>query len=81
MARDLTSSEWGRVYAHAWLDPEFHDQLSTDPASAVKSYLGLADSDAVRVHAVPAAPADLSKDQLESIRSGDSPNLLAAYCC
>jgi hypothetical protein len=82
MARQITASEWGRIIAHAWIDPTFADELSTDPAKAAKSFLGLDVNAQVRVFEVPAKPADLSQPQLEDIRSGNTPGpFVAAYSC
>jgi hypothetical protein len=82
MARRVTQSEWGRITAHAWLDAAFAKQLSTDPAAAVKGFLGLDPSSEVEVFEVPPKPADLSKPQLEDIRSGKAAGILVPpYCC
>jgi hypothetical protein len=82
MSRQVTQSEWGRIVAHAWLDPAFAQKLSTDPAAAVKGFLGLDPGSEVHVLEVPPKPADLSHPQLEDIRSGKSAGvLIAPFSC
>jgi hypothetical protein len=82
MARQITAGEWGRIIAHAWLDPNFANALSTDPAKAAKSFLQLDPSTEVNVFQVPAKPADLSQPQLEDIRNGKTASPYAApYSC
>jgi hypothetical protein len=34
----LTNTEWGKIYAKAWTDPEFRKLLETDPTKAIKAY-------------------------------------------
>jgi hypothetical protein len=75
-ARPITQSEWGRIIAHAWLDPKFADQLSKEPAMAVRNFLKL-DADAVvHVFEVPPMPGDLTKAQLSDISSGKADRLI-----
>jgi hypothetical protein len=82
MAREITHGEWGRIVAHAWLDPKFAHELSTDPAKAARGFLGLDPSAEVRVFEVPPKPADLSHGQIEDIRSGKAVGLMMApYSC
>lgn len=82
MARQITASEWGRIIAHAWIDPTFEQALSTDPAKAAKSFLQLDPNSEVHVFEVPAKPADLSQPQLEDIRSGKTVGpYMAPYSC
>jgi hypothetical protein len=82
MSRQVTQSEWGRIVAHAWLDPAFAQKLSTDPAAAVKGFLGVDPSSEVHVLDVPPRPADLTQPQLEDIRSGKSAGvLIAPFSC
>jgi len=82
MARQITASEWGRLIAHAWIDPTFAHELSTDPAKAARSFLELDPNTEVHVFEVPARPADLSHPQLEDIRSGKTAGaFLAPYSC
>jgi hypothetical protein len=82
MARQITASEWGRIIAHAWIDPTFGHALSTDPAKAAKSFLGLDPDTEVHVFEVPAKPADLSQPQLEDIRNGKTAGpYVAPYSC
>jgi hypothetical protein len=78
MAREITNGEWGRIIAHAWTDPGFAHALTTDPAKAAKSFLGLDASMEVHVYELPPKPADLTAQQLEDIRSGKSFALLPA---
>jgi hypothetical protein len=82
MARQITPGEWGRIIAHAWMDPAFARELSADPAKAAKSFLGLAPNAEVSVFDIPPKPADLSHPQLEDIRSGKTATaFLAPYSC
>jgi len=83
VARKITHSEWGRIVAHAWLDPKFAHELSTDPAKAAKGFLGLDANTELHVFEVPPKPADLSQPQLEEIRSGKAMGLVAVapYSC
>jgi hypothetical protein len=74
MARQVTSQEWGRIIAMAWLDPGFSRELSTDPAKAVKRFLHLEHTTEVEILQVPAKPEDLSRPQLEDIRDGRTLN-------
>ncbi len=74
MAREITPKEWGRIIANAWIDPAFSAELSTNPAKAVRSFLGLDAGTEVHVVEVPARPADLTQPQLEDIRSGKAPS-------
>ena len=80
MIRELTSKEWGRIYAHAWLDTEFAEHLSVDPATAVKGYLDIDPDAKVRVHPIPPQPADLSAEQLNDVRSGKT-HYIAMFSC
>lgn len=81
MAHRITPGEWGRILANAWIDPAFADKLSTDPASAAKSFLGLDPATEVRFE-LPAKPADLSMSQLDDIRSGKTVSAyLPMYSC
>ena len=77
MSRQVTHSEWGRIVAHAWLDPAFAQKLSTDPAAAVKGFLGVDPSSEVHVLDVPPKPADLTQPQLEDIRDGKARGTIA----
>ena len=82
MARQITTGEWGRIVANAWIDPTFAKQLSADPANAAKSFLGLAPNTDVSVFEIPPKPADLSHAQLEDIRSGKTVSaFLPAFSC
>jgi hypothetical protein len=83
MARDVTTAEWGRIIANAWLDPAFAHALTTDPAKAAKSFLGLTAHEELNLFEVPAKPADLSKPQLEEIRDGKAKGVIAipAFSC
>jgi len=82
MARHVTPSEWGRIIAHAWIDSSFAHDLSTDPAKAVTSFLGIDPKTPIRVLEIPAKPADLSHAQLEDIRSGKTASaFLPMYSC
>ena len=73
MAHQITASEWGRIVAHAWIDPGFAQELSADPAKAARSFLKLDPNSDVRFQ-LPAKPADLSHPQIEDIRSGKTAN-------
>jgi hypothetical protein len=66
----LTPVEWGKIVANAWIDPNFGDKLTTEPAEAIRSFLKL-DADAeVQIWEIPPKPADLSRQQIEDIRDG-----------
>lgn len=84
MSRVVTHGEWGRIVAHAWLDPAFAKELSTDPSKAVKSYLGLDPNSEIGVFEIPPRPGDIGDAQLEDVRSGRA-NLAATpaqpFCC
>jgi len=79
MTRAVTTSEWGRIVANAWLDPSFAHQLSTDPSKAVKSFLSLDPKTEVLMFEIPPKPADLIDSQLEDIRSGRSEGTIIPY--
>jgi hypothetical protein len=82
MTRKITQSEWGRIIANAWIDPNFAHQLATDPGKAARSFLGLDPNTEVGVFEVPPKPADLSAGQLQDIRSGKMATaFLAPYSC
>ncbi len=82
MARQITPGEWGRVFAHAWIDPKFSHELSTDPARAVKSFLAIDPKTEVQLLQIPPKPADLTQPQLEDIRSGKTVSaFLAPFSC
>ena len=82
MARELTTAEWGRIVANAWLDPVFAQELTIDPAKAAKKFLGLPAHEDVRLLDIPPKPADLTQPQLEDIRSGKSAGvLIAPFSC
>ena len=38
MADELTSKDWGKIHAKAWLDPDFRYLLETDPTKAIRQY-------------------------------------------
>ncbi len=81
MARHVTPAEWGRIIAHAWIDPAFAHELSIDPAMAAKKFLGLDPHAEVRVFEVPARPSDLSQPQVEDIRDGTTVAFMPLYSC
>ncbi len=82
MAHAVTQVEWGRVIAHAWLDPAFAHELSLDPAKAVKKFLALDPNSDVEVLEIPPKPGDLSNSQLADVASGKT-NLVhfSKFCC
>jgi hypothetical protein len=82
MARKVTQGEWGRIIANAWLDPAFAQKLSTDPAAAVKDFLGLDAKSDLQVFEVPPKPADLTHAQLQDVKAGKAPgHMVAPYGC
>jgi hypothetical protein len=82
MARQITHSEWGRIIAHAWMEPTFAHELSTDPARAARTFLGLDPKTEVNVFQIPPKPGDLSQSQIEDIRSGKTVSaFMAPYSC
>ena len=70
MTHAVTQIEWGRIVAHAWLDPVFAHELSTDPSKAVKKFLALDPHSDVTVLEIPPKPGDLSNSQLADVASG-----------
>jgi hypothetical protein len=82
MARQITAQEWGRIIANAWIDPTFSRELSTEPAKAIRSFLGLDPKTEVQVFEPPARPADLSQPQIEDIRNGKATSpFQPLFCC
>jgi hypothetical protein len=77
MARELTTAEWGRIIANAWLDPVFAQELTIDPGKAAKKFLGLPDHEDVRLLDIPPKPSDLTQPQLEDIRDGKARGTIA----
>jgi hypothetical protein len=66
----LSPIEWGKIVANAWIDPNFADQLTTEPAAAIRGFLNLDPSAEVQIWEIPPKPADLSRQQIEDIRDG-----------
>jgi len=65
----LSSQDWSRIFAHAWLDPEFKAQLASDPIGAIASHPDLKDL-AGKAMYFPCRPVDLSDDQLHRVKDG-----------
>jgi hypothetical protein len=87
MADYLSATQWGRIFAKAWLDESFKAHLESDPRSAIAAHrdeLGIPED--FLVQKMPSKPADYTDKQLEEIRKGAMPlhaadGLQAMYCC
>jgi len=66
----ITAEQWGRIFAHAWLDAEFAALLARDPTTAARHALGLDETTRVAVFPLPPRPEDLTDEQLEAIQAG-----------
>jgi hypothetical protein len=70
--RYLDSAVWGKIYAQAWLDPAFHEQLETDPTAAVRAFCrdhGIS-LEGVRIVRITSRPGDLTDTQLTDVVKG-----------
>jgi hypothetical protein len=63
----INAREWGKIFAHAWQNPEFKDQLERDPKSAIASVASDLGIKRDRLYEVPERPADLTDEQLATL--------------
>ncbi|MEM1159945.1 MAG: hypothetical protein AAGJ28_03345 [Pseudomonadota bacterium] len=65
----MSAQDWSRVFAHAWLDPEFKAALEKNPVDAIASHPELGDLSGKAMY-FPERPVDLSDEQLHHVKSG-----------
>lgn len=66
----VTVKDWGRLIANAWLDPNFAEQLRTDPTKAAKQFFDIPEGDYAHVLPIPERPKDMADEAIERMRSG-----------
>jgi hypothetical protein len=76
----ITGSEWARIIAKAWVDPEFCEALECDPINTICN-----DPDVGvqfdRLITLPPPPSDMSEEKLAQIASGDAPAIVVPFTC
>lgn len=70
MASYITSKQWARIIAKAWLDDNFKSLLETDPKAAIDTVRDDIGINADAIFPAPSRPGDLSDDQIEDIIAG-----------
>lgn len=80
----LTSHDWSRVFALAWLDKDFKSKLEKNPVEAIAAHPELGDLKGKAVY-IPHRPVDLSDEQLQKVRDGaaklPSHSMCGFECC
>ena len=72
----INDEEWGRMVAHAWINPEFKSLLESDPAAAARKF-GI---EKPVVFQVPPRPAGFDDDQVQRIANGDESHNVRMSC-
>jgi hypothetical protein len=76
---DLSKADWGRIFAKAWLDPEFKTAFEADPRAAIARYADDLDIDAA-ADFIPPAPDGVTEQALKDMLAGDT-TFDHMYCC
>jgi len=66
----LTGEQWARIYAYAWLHPEFRQQLEQNPAVAIASVAHELDLQYEAIFQIPDPPAGMSADAIARVADG-----------
>ena len=76
----LTDTDWGRIFAKGWTDPDFQKEFAADPRAALRKHAAALDIDAGAKFTIPPRPADVTAEQAKAIAEGSAPPK-AMYCC
>jgi hypothetical protein len=76
----VTEHDWGRIFARAWTDKEFHDAYAADPRAALKKYGKSLGVDPDATFNFPTLPQDLTEEKAKAIAEG-SATPQPMYCC
>jgi hypothetical protein len=64
----LSSDNWGRILARAWLDEEFRKAFEADPRAALRELMPEMNIDEISVLIpLPPRPPNLSAEEIENI--------------
>lgn len=68
---EITSKQWGRIYAHAWQNPDFKHKLEQDPKAAIEEVAKRFGLHYDRIATIPDPPGDLTGDAITEIANGN----------
>jgi hypothetical protein len=67
----ISSEEWARIMAEAWLDPNFKVAVETNPAEAINARFP--DIQFERIYQVAPREGGVTDDELWAVVKGDEP--------
>lgn len=76
----LTETDWGRIFAKAWSDPDFRAAYEDDPRAALTKYADALDIAPDAKFTFPTMPSGMSEDDAKSVAEGSS-KPESMYCC
>ena len=76
----LTDTDWGRIFAKAWTDPDFKAAFEEDPRAAIQKHAEALDLDPAAKFSFPDMPEGMTEEKAKSIAEG-SAKPEPMYCC
>jgi len=74
----LTSAEWGKIQAQAWIEDNFKKELENDPRSAIDKTFP--DLKGKNLYELPHKPEDLSATSLQDMENGNGIQPMGCCC-
>jgi hypothetical protein len=76
----VTGSQWARIVAKAWVDPDFRERVETKPLETIRHdpQVGVQFD---RLLSLPDQPSALTEEKLQKIATGAEAAIVIPYTC